>query len=224
MTKKILITNKTKEKRLKFALNTIYQPGLIDLLVFSDEKRFYFNGLNYDSRIWSHIDDKQINTSVFVPKNLEKNSLMVWGAVGINGKVCLQLCENTVGSIEYIEILKRFLEKAVHNYPNNCFLLVEDNATPHVSKITNKFKEDKEIYSLEWPPSSPDLNIIENAWKILSDKVYGEQRIFFRKKDLWGKIQAPWEQIDDEMIKQMIKSFDDRLSKVIEAGGGLINE
>ena len=49
--------------------------------------------------------------------------------------------------------------------------LQQDNAPPHVSRATNKFFSKKRLQVIDWPPNSPDLNPIENAWSVLKDKV-----------------------------------------------------
>jgi transposase len=36
---------------------------------------------------------------------------------------------------------------------------------------TNQWKTENDIPTLEWPPQSPDLNIIENVWKVIKTKV-----------------------------------------------------
>ena len=36
--------------------------------------------------------------------------------------------------------------------------------------------ENENISILDWPPNSPDLNIIENIWPILSSHVYKDQK------------------------------------------------
>jgi hypothetical protein len=36
-----------------------------------------------------------------------------------------------------------------------------------VSRRTNQWKTENDIPTLEWPPQSPDLNIIENVWIVI---------------------------------------------------------
>ena len=50
-------------------------------------------------------------------------------------------------------------------------MVQQDNARPHVSKMTTAFLESR-IKTLKWPAHSPDLSPIENVWKLLKDIIY----------------------------------------------------
>jgi len=47
------------------------------------------------------------------------------------------------------------------------FLLVHDNALPHVARVCRQFLEDEGIDTIEWPPLLPDLNPIAHLWDIM---------------------------------------------------------
>ena len=49
----------------------------------------------------------------------------------------------------------------------HCPYIFQDNAPCHVSRRTNQWKTENDIPTLEWPPQSPDLNIIENVWIVI---------------------------------------------------------
>ena len=44
-----------------------------------------------------------------------------------------------------------------------------------------------------WPPSSPDLNPIENLWSIIKQKIYEGGRQFTSKQQLWEAILTFWQ-------------------------------
>jgi hypothetical protein len=65
------------------------------------------------------------------------------------------------------------------HFPTSPYIFQEDNVPCHVSRRTNQWKTENDIPTLEWPPQSPDLNIIENVWKVIKTKV--QRRIDDRK-------------------------------------------
>ena len=44
------------------------------------------------------------------------------------------------------------------------FLLLHDNARPHTARVVNEYLNEAGISLLNFPPRSPDLNLIEYAW------------------------------------------------------------
>ena len=61
------------------------------------------------------------------------------------------------------------------NYPQG-HSVVHDNCSIHVSKAFHEYAENHTFEIRDWPSRSPDLNIMENTWKNISDIVYsGEQ-------------------------------------------------
>ena len=91
---------------------------------------------------------------------------MFWRAVRFDGRKKLVKCPNRMKSTDYLEILQKFDEKL--NIPGLIFQ--QDNAPIHKSQIVGQFFEQRRWNVLEWPPYSPDLNIIEKLWSVVKKK------------------------------------------------------
>ena len=72
----------------------------------------------------------------------------------------------------------------------------------------------------EWPPSSPDLNPIENVWAIIEAKVKSS-----KVTTLWGLkifVMQEWTNFNMLTLQALFDGYSARLNRVIEAGGGHI--
>ncbi|KAG7459480.1 hypothetical protein MATL_G00211130 [Megalops atlanticus] len=99
------------------------------------------------------------------------------------------------------------------------FLLVQDNARPHVARVCRQFLDDEGIDYIDWPSRSPDLNPIEN----LSDVVY--RRIRRRQvapqtvQELTDALVQVWEEIPQDTIHCLIRSMPRRCWECMQAYG-----
>jgi hypothetical protein len=83
-----------------------------------------------------------------------------------------------LNSEKYINILDDNLWPVIaQHFPTSPYIFQEDNAPCHVSRRTNQWKTENDIPTLEWPPQSPDLNIIENVWKVIKTKIQLPQTV-----------------------------------------------
>ena len=102
----------------------------------------------------------------------------------------------------------------------------QENSPSHTSRFTKGWLSGVGIKGqvlMDWPPQSPDLNLIENLWSIIKRKVYEKGRQFGNKKELWGRILEVSSQTLTEVVKKLTSSVDERLVNLIQNGGKQIN-
>lgn len=73
---------------------------------------------------------------------------------------------------------------------------------------------------MTWPPSSLDLNPIENLWSLLKRTIYGEGKQYTSLTSVWEAVVAAAQKVDRQQIKELTDSMDGRLMTVIEKKGG----
>ncbi|MBW0567071.1 hypothetical protein O181_106786 [Austropuccinia psidii MF-1] len=70
-------------------------------------------------------------------------------------------------------------------------LLMDDNAPIHTAQASTNWRNWHDIIKLNWPAHSPDLNPIENVWKVMKSqisKLYQPQTV----EELRHAIDAVW--------------------------------
>ena len=75
-------------------------------------------------------------------------------------------------SEKYMEIILQRALPIIKLQIGNDFIFQQDNCPIHVSKNSISAFQKADILLLDWPPYSPDINIVENIWSILSNLVY----------------------------------------------------
>ena len=76
------------------------------------------------------------------------------------------------------------------------------------------------IKTLNWPAYSPDLNPIENLWGILCNNLYCNNKQYENTDELINAIKEEWQKIDQNMLKDLVKSIPNRLVEVVKNKGG----
>ena len=78
---------------------------------------------------------------------------------------------------------------------------------------------DTGITDLGWPPKSPDLNCIKNAWAELSRRVYAGGRQFDDTEDILEALNYEWDEMDLDYIRSLVSSIPNRIRECQLKGG-----
>ena len=121
----------------------------------------------------------------------KSESLMIWASISSKGPGLIYFLHKNkkINSQEYINILKKKLQKSMNSTDTN--ILLHDKATVHTSKLTSNYLNRNNIYIITLPGCSPDLNPIENIFadlkRLFSKKMYHQSKIFKNNKKLLVK-------------------------------------
>ena len=87
---------------------------------------------------------------------------VLWGCVAARGTENIVLVEGRMDSTKYSEIVEANGRRPVQTLKlKQGWVFHQYNDHKHTSKSTMKYHQERQ--ALEWPPQSPDLNIIEHS-------------------------------------------------------------
>ena len=157
-------------------------------------------------------------------------STMIWAGICYRGRTELVFLDNGAGrggrqrggltAQRYIEdVLRPIAVPYIRR--NNHMLLQQDNAKPHVARLTLDFLRRSNIRTLDyWPALSADLNPIEHCWDYLKKRIrklrldtVDQLRNALRRE--WGRVPMPY-------VRNLIRSMRTRCNAVVAANGGHI--
>jgi len=184
--KKIILSQCQKKKRVTQIRDWFTNRIDFEKVVFSDEVLFSLDGPN-NTMTWQ------------IPglaegfcrhkRRFNGGGLLVHGFLDLDGHLHVNRVDGTIDSKKYIHLLNVHVIPTLTSKYGKKFTLQQDNAPPHVSKVTKDFFSKSKIKTLQWPPYSPDLSIIENVWKMLKDVLY-DGSSYESKGELWSKLQG----------------------------------
>lgn len=144
--------------------------------------------------------------------------LNFWACIGPKGVGKCFVYKRALNQNFYRKILRRCLARSAEKVCPRSWIFMQDNLAAHKTRKLKRWFSRHKIRLLDWPPYSPDLNPIENIWRLL------KQRVAARKcktiVELRHVIREEWKSIPTETVKNVIASIPRRLKEVIANDGG----
>ena len=88
---------------------------------------------------------------------------MVWGVFSMKDMLWLTFPSKRMDSNEHMDVSGNSFVRFWNKNKELEYTFQQDNAPNHTSEASKNGLRGKEIYILEWPSSSPDLNPMENT-------------------------------------------------------------
>lgn len=195
-------------------------------VVWSDETKI--NRFNSDGRAWAwiregtHLQPQHVKMSV----KHGGGSIMLWSAITYAGTGWLCRIEGTMDKHLYKSILEDEQNATINfvcrelNLDRSQIVFQQDNDPKHTPKLVKSYLQSQDYQVMEWPPQSPDLNPIENMWRLLKIRLNeydsppkGMQELFERVTEVW------YEVITKEECQKVIESMPRRIEDCIKAKG-----
>ena len=161
-------------------------------VIFSDECTWE-TGRKGRGWITRRTDEKRCSTCIRSVYRSGRFTVMIWGAIGWDYKSPLVFLEKLPGrkGICSKAYLEQVLEPVVFPLFDSLgpeYIFVEDGAKVHKGKARLPWLEHG-IRSFDWPPSSPDLNIIERVWRYMKEELKKLPYVITTKDELKREIQ-----------------------------------
>ena len=96
----------------------------------------------------------------------------------------------------------------------------QDNAPCHKAKFSMAWFRNNNIPLLDWPPTSPDINPIENLWSIIDRGLQNYQ--IRTKTELISAIKDIRSKVTLDDCSKLVKSIPNRIKYILKTKGGSI--
>lgn len=168
--KSILLSPDHIAARLAFVDEYINKPDdYWNDMVYTDEKPLqnYHDGRVLIRRSRSEDpNDPELRT---IKDKTGRFMINLWGYMSVKGAGIVRI--DTLDRFEYVKLIREMLPK-ISELHNGDFIWLQDNCSVHNAGVINSYLTTKRIRRIEFPPKSPDLNVIEHFWGLLQRNVF----------------------------------------------------
>ena len=115
---------------------------------------------------------------------------MVRGMISSAGVGSIVHFHGNINASVYKELLHQHAIPRLRKETIETQIFMQDSPPCHKAKTVLSFLEEEGIAGIKWPPQSPDMNPLENVWKIIGEKA--QNRNPRNIDDLWSFLKEEW--------------------------------
>ena len=209
-------------KRLKFAQrHKNWSAEQWKSVLWSDESKFEIFGTKRRQYVRRRNGEQFKDMSLQPTIKYGGGSVQVWGCISAGGVGDLFKIDDIMNAEKYRQILIHHAVPSGRRLVGPNFIFQHDNDPKHTAKKVNDYLQRKEnqgqLQLMEWPPQSPDLNIIEAVWNYLDRKKQENQPT--TSEELWDVLRDAWNNIPGDFLQKLQDSIPYRIDVVLKEKG-----
>jgi transposase len=169
---RVLLTRRHRQTRMQRCW--VYQRWTSrqwSLVLFPDKSRFCLTRSNCHIRVWRRPGEGRPDGCVWEHDCYGGGSLMVWGGIHLHGRTPLQLLPGRLTAAMSRNEIVRPLIITILQAMRPGTTLMDDNATPHRTRVVNDHLRQQQVPPMDWSSRSPDLNPIHKLWDLMERRV-----------------------------------------------------
>jgi hypothetical protein len=147
-------------------------------------------------------------------------SVMVWAGVSYWYKTALHFYDRSLNAQRYRDNMLTPLVAPMFQTHRDLRVYQQDNARPHMARISVDFLHNANIRVMPGPALSPDLAPIEHVWDELGRRVYSRPNKPTTVDGLRRALTGEWNNMPQTVIQNIILSMRRRCTACINARGG----
>lgn len=194
-------------------------------VLFTDESRMCIYGSDRRERVYRRPGERYAQCCIRETVAYGGGSCMMWAGISYEEKTELVFIPGggRGGGLTAERYIREILQEHVmpqREIYGESFVLMQDNARPHVARTVRRYLSEAAIVLMDWPARSPDLNPIEHMWEEVKRRVRTRNVAPLTIEGLKSALEEEWQGIPQETVKKLIRSMKNRCEAVIRVRGG----
>ena len=215
----LMISERNKLKRRKFAQMCLDEEYICDNLIWSDESSVQLTLHAQTMRV------KIGRERVLKPQAKHGLKVHIWAAISRKGATCICVFDQNMDGPLYVSMLEEFLFPfLIEKFPDGQYQFMQDNDPKHTSRVAKNFYDQKGINWWKAPTSSADFNPIELVWSELKHFIARVVKPFSKKELMDGSFLLRCQRITPEKCCTYINHTFKVLPLIVAKEGGITGE